>query len=85
MSDNPPPNYFHVSNMQSPIDQVDLAFLTILADYHIGPPKETTAKGSPEIIKDGVFGVYTTAEAISKPQVLKLSGFTVKALGTLKL
>lgn len=85
MSDKPAPNYLHVSNMQSPIDQVDQCFLNVLGDYRIGSPIETAVKGVPEMIRDGVFGVYTTSEAISKPQVLKLSGFTVKALGTLKL
>lgn len=77
--------YLHVSNMQSPVDQVDQSFLNILVEYRIGPPVASNAKGAPEMIKDGVFGVYTTREALSNPQVLKLSGFTVKALGKIKL
>lgn len=77
--------YLHCTNMQSPIDQCDAAFLVILEDYRIGSPQPTVVKGAADMIKDGVFGVYTTKEAISKPQVMKMSGFTVKSLGTVRL
>lgn len=78
-------DYLHVSNLGSPIDAVDQAFLNILKDYRVGPPKATPAKNVADMTHDGVFGVYTTKEALSNPQVLKLSGFTVAALGQLKL
>lgn len=78
-------DYLHVSNLMSPIDKVDQAFLNILEDYRIGPPLPTPTKNAAQMIKDGVFGVYTTVEAISKPQVVKLSGFTVRALSQVRL
>lgn len=79
------PAYLHVTNMESPIDKVDQAFLNILEDYRIGAPQPTAAKSTAAMIKDGIFGVYTTREALSNPQVLKLSGFTVAALGSAPL
>lgn len=82
---NAPKTYLHVTNMQSPIDQVDMGFLSILADYRIGPPKATPAKNPAQMTHEGIFGVYTTREALSNPQVLKLSGFTVAAIGVLTL
>lgn len=77
--------FLHVTNLQSPVDNVDQAFLNILGDYRIGPPQPTMVKGVAAMQRDGVFGVYTTKEAISNPQVMKLSGFTIKALGTAAL
>lgn len=74
--------YLHCSNLSSPIDKVDQAFLNILADYRIGPPIATPVRGVEDMIKDGVFGVYTTKEAMANPQVMKLTGFTLKSLGT---
>lgn len=78
-------DYFHVSNLQSPVDKVDQAFLNILEDYRIGPPNATPAKSVADMTHEGIFGVYTTPEAISRPQVVKLSGFTVRSLNKLKL
>lgn len=87
MSDQnkPPKVYLHVTNLSSPVDRVDQAFLNILEDYLIGPPVPTNVKTADEMQKDGVFGVYTTQEAISRPAVVKLSGFTVRALSKIAL
>lgn len=78
-------DYFHVSNMQSPIDCVDMSFLNILGDYRISAPQPTQTKSAAQMSTDGVFGVYTTQEAVSKPAVVKLSGFTVRSLSKVKL
>jgi len=78
-------SYRFLTNLMSPVDQVDGNFLNVLADYRIGPPQATPKKPVESLVKEGVFGVYTTAEAVSTPQMLKLTGFNVKALSNVRL
>lgn len=78
-------SYRFLTNLMSPVDKVDGNFLNVLEDYKIGPPQKTPKKNVETLVKDGVFGVYTTAEAIATPQMLKLTGFTVKALSNVSL
>jgi hypothetical protein len=42
-------------------------------------------KSAAAMIKEGIFGVYTTKEAIASPQVMKLTGFGAKSLGKVLL
>lgn len=84
-AEKPPTDYFHLTNMESPIDKVDGNFLNVLEDYRIGAPQPTAVKTRAAMQAEGVFGVYATRETMNKPSVLKLSGFTVKALSQVKL
>lgn len=77
--------YYHLTNMYSPIDLVDRNFLTVLADYRVGPPQGTQQKSAEDMQKEGIFGIYTTRKAIASPQVVKLTGFRVSALSDTQL
>lgn len=78
-------DYLWLTNMESPVDKVDGNFLNVLTHYRIGPPQPTPEKSAQEMVSEGIFGVYTTVDAISHPQVVKLSGFRVSALSKVKL
>ena len=85
MSDEGQKSYRFLTNLMSPVDQVDGNFLNVLADYRIGPPQETPKKSVEALVLDGVFGVYTTADAMTTPQMQKLTGFNVRALSDVAL
>lgn len=75
-------SYRHLTNLSSPVDDCDGNFLNVLSDYKIGPPRATPEKSADAMIRDGVFGVYTTEERILSKEVQSLTGFSIKSLGT---
>jgi hypothetical protein len=77
--------YRFLTNLESPVDLVDGNFLNVLKDYRIGPPQPTKERNTATLTKNGVFGVYTTDEALRAPPVRKLTGFTVATLSDAKL
>lgn len=78
--------YRWATNIVSPLDNVDQKFLDTLDDYRIGPPRvavEIEGHSSfANLVASGVFGVYTTVEAIDRKEVRALSGWNSKSLGT---
>lgn len=79
--------YRHLTNLASPVDDVDGVFLNVLADYRIGPPisnPRLNQRPVPDMVRDGIFGVYTTTEAMSNSEVRRITAWTDgdKMLGT---
>lgn len=75
-------SYRHLTNLSSPVDDVDGNFLNVLSDYKIGPPVATKGRDAITLMQAGVFGVYTTEERIMSKEVQSLTGFSIKSLGT---
>ncbi len=72
-------SYRPCTNLRKPFDTVDREFLDDLADWKEGPPVPVKPKPGlsfvpktlDELVAGGVVGIYTTAEALSKPSVKK--------------
>lgn len=81
--------YRHVTNLRTPLDAIDLEFLSSLPDYRIGepiapPPRKEQDEPYTEadLIMGGAVGVYTTKAALqSELARKKTGGWTEKVLG----
>lgn len=77
------PGYRHCTNAKKPFDKTDQAFLDLLGDWKEGPPVPVTPKPGmnftprtyDELVAIGVVGIYTTAEALSRPAVKRRTGW----------
>lgn len=72
--------YRHLTNLESPVDDCDGAFLDTLKDYKLGPPVPTSQRDMPELVLRGVMGVYTTEERVMSKEVQSLTGFSNRTL-----
>lgn len=76
--------YRHCTNIRTPYSPVDENFLFALSDYKIGPPtpsKRKTALSFDDLVNSGIVGVYTTEQQINRPEIKKLTGWSVGVLG----
>ena len=73
--------YRHCTNLRSPIDECDLRLLGLLGDYRLGEPVPARAvdDSAPlslgELRRQGIVGLYVTAEALSRPDVVRHTGW----------
>ncbi len=77
------PDYRHVTNLQTPIDDVDRGFLDALGEYKLGEPVKTTVKCHPvsKLKERGVVGLYTTLDALNSAKARKRTGWRQMPLG----
>src|SRR5690348_15914684 len=77
------PDFRHVTNLQTPFDKADLAFLAKLGSYRIGdpvksdpPPDNPNAvrREVPELKQRAIVGLYVTWNTVSGPSA-KLHGW----------
>lgn len=78
-------SYRWITNLQTPVDDVDGNFLNVLEDYRLGPPVPTPQKDRKTMVLDGVMGVYTTAERIQNKRVVSLTALLLADLSDVEL
>lgn len=72
------PEYRHATNLRRPFAKIDEDFLAALGDYRTGPAipaKHRGAYTAEQLEKQGVVGIYTTAEALARPEMKHRTGW----------
>lgn len=77
--------YRHLTNLESPVDDVDGNFLNVLKDYKLGPPLPTQDRDRFTLIMLGIMGVYSTEERLMSKEVQGLTGFDIHTLAPVML
>jgi len=83
------PDYRHCTNLYTPFDKIDQAFLDKLKDYRVGPPipaepdpmGKTPVRSLDELKALNIVGIYTTIEALMTPEAQKAHGWGPNTLG----